>query len=353
MLSIIFQGQENLLVLLSAFIIGGIFKTHKIFIPLFSLLAEKIKSKKLALLTVSLISGILPIEGRVSVSAPILDSLVKKNDCCNGHQPREKLGILDFIATHHYYLWSPLEKSVILIMAGLGISYLQLLSYTLIPILLYLGYLIFIVFKYVDDVDLELITKSEEYKTTDNKFGPFLEVLPFFAGIILSIFFEPYCVFPIVALFYILYKYVLLKEILSYIKWDTLLWVALVIILANIAKANSSVIMNIIHLNNVTNISTLFIVGLVLISGATASFILGSSGKYAGICVALTLVLGIKYFILILMAEYVGYLLSPTHKCLAISASYFDTKPIEFYKYIIQLCLLMLLGGLISFYLIG
>ena len=145
---LLFNGQETLLVLLSAFIIGGVFKSHKLFLPVFELLLRHLKSKRLGLLMISLVSGILPIEGRVSVSAPVLDSLVLDthkpagSTCCCPKETsphthvstRSKMGILDFLATHHYYLWSPLEKSVLIVMAGLGLTYPQFLAYTALPL---------------------------------------------------------------------------------------------------------------------------------------------------------------------------------------------------------------------------
>ena len=336
------DGQENLLVLLSAFIIGGIFKSQGIFMPVFTMLSEKIKSKRLALMAVSLVSGVLPVEGRVSMSAPILDSLVQKNhsERCGSNHARGKLGILDFIATHHYYLWSPLEKSVIILMAGLSLTYMQLLSYTLVPVAVYLIFLAFIVFKYIDEKDI--VIQKLEHKEYNWKH--ILNVVPFFAGLGLSIFLPPYYVFPVVAGYYyvITTDEISMTELFSFIKWNTLFFVAIVIVVANLVKSNSDLIHEIIKNPNQIDFLTM---SVLIAWGALASLALGSSGKYVGICVTLTLILGMKYFPIIFMVEYCAYLLSPTHKCLVISASYFDTKIIEFYKYIAILVILMMSSG--------
>lgn len=349
---ILLENQEALAVLFSAFIIGGIIKSQGIFLPVFTILSEKVKSKRLALFLISLISGILPVEGRVSVSAPILDSLVHKehSDGCSHSPARGKIGILDFVATHHYYLWSPLEKSVIIIMAGLGLTYIEVLSYTTFPVIVYLLFLSFIVFKYIDEKDIVLTkTPAREWSVKE-----LTGIFPFVLGLGLSIFYPPYYVFPIVAIYYyvVTAESIPLSELFSFIKWKTLIFVAFVIILSNVFKANSDLIIKTLKFYNLTKdgVPALHTVALAIMGGAIASFLLGSSGKYAGICVALTLVLGIKYFPLIFMVEYCAYLLSPTHKCLAISASYFNTRMSDFYKLIGGLVALMFVSGLAVYF---
>lgn len=341
MFNILFSGQESLLVLLSAFIIGGIFKTRGVFLPVFTMLTVRVKSRRISLLLISLISGVLPVEGRVSVSAPILDSVIAHNNHCGHDHSRGKIGVLDFIATHHYYLWSPLEKSIIMIMAGLSMSYAQVLSYTAIPLAMYLIFLIGVVFFYVDEDDTEL-----EPNTSTQSWVALAKVVPFLAGLVLSIFYPPYIVFPIITVFYILTNAVSFKELWTYIRWDSLAVVAFVIVAANLVKSNSAMILHAFTATAFAGPPTLSAVILAVIGGGIASFIMGSSSKYAGICVALTLVFGIQYFPLILMVEYAGYLLSPTHKCLAISASYFNTKLTEFYKYVGCLAILMVVIGI-------
>ena len=343
MFSIVLNGQEALLVLISAFIIGGVFKTHGLFVPVFTMITSKVRSKRLGLLGISFISGILPVEGRVSISAPILDSLVhsKKDLCCSSHV-RGKMGVLDYIATHHYYLWSPLEKTTIILMAGLSLTYSQLLAYTIWPLLAYLGYLVFVIFSYVKEEDIELVKVQKPWTVME-----VMQVIPFFIGLVFSIFFQPYYIFPLVALFYIVMNRISVEEAFSFIKWDTVLLVAFVIVLANFLKSNTDVVTAFFKSAN-TDFTTIGSILLALIGGFAASFTLGSSSKYAGICVAITLVLGMEYFPIILMIEYAGYLLSPMHKCTAISASYFKTRVSDFYRYVGGLATLMLFVGLVQ-----
>lgn len=343
MYNILFNGQQTLLVLLSAFVIGGVFKRYGLFIPVFTMLSNKVKSKRIGLLCISIVSGMLPVEGRVSVSAPILDSLVRapKDSCCAG-EARGKMGVVDYIATHHYYLWSPLEKSVILLMAGLGLTYAQLLSYTALPLLAYLLFMLFIVFNYVKEEDIELVKNQRKYTVLE-----VLQIVPFFAGLIISIFISPWMVFPFVAMYYVATNRVSAREVFSFIKWDTLILVAAIIVLANSIKLYSDDIMSFLKLHTPNGTPSLTTVTVAVLGGGLASLLLGSSSKYAGICVSLTLLLGIEYFPIIFMTEYAAYLLSPVHKCAAISASYFNTRAKDFYKYVGCLSLLMVASGLL------
>jgi|TARA_B100000482_G_scaffold190263_1_gene173134 hypothetical protein len=76
----------------------------------------------------------------------------------------------------------------------------------------------------------------------------------------------------------------------------------------------------------------------VSIVGAVAAWIMGSSGKYAGMTSALVLIFGPKYLVWFLATEYSGYLLSPAHKCLMIGQQYFGTPIRKYYKVLGGLC---------------
>ena len=93
----------------------------------------------------SIFGGVLPIPGRVALSAPLLDAIAPPDK-----KKRSAFGIIDYLSTHHYYWWSPLEKTIILPMAALGITYGQMLSYTFIPLVICLTYTWWYIFSKVD-----------------------------------------------------------------------------------------------------------------------------------------------------------------------------------------------------------
>jgi hypothetical protein len=74
---------------------------------------------------------------------------------------------------------------------------------------------------------------------------------------------------------------------------------------------------------------------IVSVLGFVASFLLGSSAKYAGIVSLLTSVFGMQYFVLFFTLEYSAYLISPSHKCLPIGQKYFHTGFLTYLKALI------------------
>ena len=93
----------------------------------------------------SLLGGVLPIPGRVALSAPLLDAIAPPDK-----RKRSEFGIIDYLSTHHYYWWSPLEKTIILPMAALGITYGEMLHHTFPFLLICLGYTWWYIFTKVD-----------------------------------------------------------------------------------------------------------------------------------------------------------------------------------------------------------
>ena len=326
--------------LLCVMVISGIIKEKNLFIPLYNSVLEKIKSKKLIVFLVSCIGGVLPIPGRVVVSAGILDIVVDKTKT----KQRSKFGLVDFLSTHHYYWWSPLEKTVIIPMAALGLTYLQFMKYAWLPLLislLFAFYYIFVVLK-EDDVHINKLDQP-------NTKSIWLSVLPIMISVAVMCFgVAPYYIFPITLFYYMLYcKEFNLKKLNNYINWKLILLTSGIIFVSEmVALKNSQLIEILKTLTETLNIHS--IIGFVVISiiSFTITFILGSSSKYAGIVSILTSLFGLKYLTYFLCLEFFAYLLSPTHKCVLISSTYFNTPLKDYYKVLSIWGLTLLIFGL-------
>jgi hypothetical protein len=332
-MEVLIKGQEFLVYLILIMFVTGILKERGFLMDVFSLLEQKVKSKKLVVFLVSLFGGILPVPGRVAVSASILNGIapvdVKK---------REKFGIIDYLATHHYYLWSPLEKTVIIPMAVLGLTYLQFMVY-IWPLLLisivYIGYYIFTLKN--EDIDIKINNDSFNWKNIGYVAFPFL-------GTILISCFTPYyfLAFTIFTLYLVIYSDSW-KKLLSYVKWDIIWIVGLVIIAGNVIGLYSNDIESFIK-----TYATLDHILLVSVLAFLASFLLGSSAKYASIVSLLTLTFGMKFFVLFFALEYSAYLISPTHKCLPIGQKYFNTSFLTYLKALIIWIVIMISYGIFT-----
>jgi hypothetical protein len=301
--------QQYVLLLALVMAISFIAKKTQVFLPFYSWIARTVKSKRAVVALISAVSGVLPISGRVAVSAGALDTIAPTDV-----KKRKNFGIIDYLSTHHFYFWSPLEATVIVPMAVLGLSYWELMS-KLWPLLATsIIIILFYIFKILKEDDIEIVIpdkknrkkeKEEWQKQADIKADR--------------------------------------RQLVDYAK--TLIFTSLVIILGNIVKANFDTIEGWVKSANESNL-----IVLVAVVGFLASFALGSSGKFAGFVGLSTSVFGPATLPLFFAVDYAGYMLSPTHKCLVVGKSYFKTPLKDYYKAIFTLVgPLVLVGTLLYF----
>jgi hypothetical protein len=324
---------QYLWMLFFVMIIAGIVKEHNLFTPIYSYIKESFKSNRLVLFLTSAAGGVLPIEGRVTVSAGVLDTMAHSK--C-----RHKMGVVDYLSTHHYYLWSPLEKTVIIPMAALGMSYwawLWMISPLIFVTLSFITYHIVWRMK-EDDIRIDAIP----FKMS----SVIRNVLPFFVAILTYVYLggQQY-IFPIFGSLALYYAFLTrtwnLKKLLSYVRWGVLAVAAIVILLGYFSKGYESMLAAFVRALEV-NAGTFTGMALITAVGFLASFIMGSSGKFIAMATVMTLAFGTKYFLWFFAVEYAGYLLSPAHKCVMIGNRYFGTPLWSYYKTIGAWCTLLL-----------
>lgn len=331
----ILENEVYLFGLAAASIIGGIIKRENYFVPLYYWINTKLKNKKASLAVVSTISGIFPIEGRCTVSAPIMDSL-----CRTEH--RRKLGVLDYIATHHYYLWSPLEPSVLIFMSVLGISWGTFMQATIIPLAVYLLFLVGVLWLYIDGDDVATPNQTESCDT----FGAIITSIILLCGLGMMltnpIAYPFYYTFPVIAVLLTLMSGTSFASSASFIQWKLIMSIGFIIGLGTYAKTHNGEF--VLYLSNGE-----FDVPLLLAIGTIMAVILGSSSKYAGIGAVIVGMTNITLLPIVVVCEFAGYLVSPTHKCLSISNMYFGTK-IAHMVGILGLLILLLVGAAVGTY---
>jgi hypothetical protein len=230
-------------------------------------------------------------------------------------------------------------------MSALGISWLTFMQATIIPLLVYLGFFIALLIFYVNDEDIKF---HEDNIPKDTRITS-LPLILIIASVLLMIYdpktFAFWHTFPFVAWFLWLTSSVSCKDVLKFIKWPVVLMVGIIIALGTIAKSFNGEILQLVENSGFTVVGLLF-------AGATGAFFLGSSSKYAGLGAAMISVTSVTYLPLVVMAEFVGYLLSPIHKCLGISKMYFNTPIITFYKFLIPLSIAILSAGGVTYILL-
>lgn len=307
--SLLLDNQQYLLLLASVMALSFAAKKSQVFMPFYAWIATTVKSKRAVVALISLFSGVLPISGRVAVSAGALDTIAPED-----HKKRKNYGIIDYLSTHHFYFWSPLEATVLLPMAALSISYWELMG-RVWPLLATAAVVIlFYIFKVLKEEDIEINIPGKPLKKKDK------ELWQIEADAKRD-----------------------RKQLLDYAR--VLLFTAIVIIVSNVIKANIETINA--WLEDAHRHNLLF---LVAAAGFLASFALGSSSKFAGFVVISVGVFGIETLPLFFAVDYAGYMLSPAHKCLIVGKSYFRTPIRDYYRAIAALVIPIVLMGITLYY---
>ena len=324
-------------------ITAGLAKEYQLFAPAFAYVRNTFRSNKFVVVLLSAIGGILPIEGRVTVSAGLLDSVAPKDG-----KGREKLGIVDYLSTHHYYLWSPIEKTVILPIAAFGLSYGAWLGLIAPLLIASLGFIAWYIWSQVHDEEITITPGNFKLSAV------LRNIIPMFIAIGVYIWGggeeHVFAIFGLLTLYYVIitqqWDY---KKLLGYIRWDVLIMVGTVIILGNYFKSYNSAFLETIKS---VGLDPHTLVGMVMISaiGFVTSFLMGSSGKFVAIAVLMAQVFGVEYFLWFFAIDFTGYLLSPTHKCVMVGHKYFNTPLSTYYKVLGTWgAILLLVSGLITF----
>jgi hypothetical protein len=304
-------------------ITAGLAKEHQLFAPAFAYVRNTFRSNKFVVVLLSAIGGILPIEGRVTVSAGLLDTVAPKDG-----PGRQKLGIVDYLATHHYYLWSPIEKTVILPIAAFGLSYTAWLGLIAPLLVVSLAFITWYIWYQVHEDQIAIAPGNFKLSAV------LRNVIPMFIAIGFYIYNSEWMIgcFGFLTLYYMLITQEWnFKKLLNYIRWDVLLVVGAVIILGNYMKSHGG---DFEALIKGSGLDPTTFVGMLMISaiGFISSFLMGSSGKFVAIAVLMAQVFGIEYFLWFFAVDFAAYLLSPTHKCVMVGHKYFDTPLTTYYK---------------------
>jgi len=324
-----------LIYLIGVMIVVGVLKEYNLFHFQF---LTKLKSKRLSVVLFSIFSGILPVPGRVTVSAGLLDTIATKDP-----EKRKYFGITDYLATHHFYFWSPLEKTVILPLAALGFTWGEWMSYFIYPLVAYLVFLFYYIYKNIPEEAIEFNFK-EEFNLKEFS----LYTLPVFIAIGLVIFYNPVIVFGLLGLYYAGYMFNQLRDIKitidrlnSFINWKL---VGILAIVLALSVTGSHFVEG--HEGFIEQYKgALIIIIASLIFGAT--LITGEEDVYAALVAAIIPALGPNYLLFLWFAGYFAYSISPFHDCIWIGTGYFGTPIKWYYKVISKLLgVLTLIVGL-------
>ena len=322
-MSLLLTILEPLWILCIVMTIAGIFKERGTLGGVYSLVKSTVKSKRGMVTLISFVFGVVPITSRISFACSMLDALQDKA------KNNQKMGTIAYLASHHYYLWSPIEKSVVIVCGILGISYLQFMQVMWIPALIAIVFSVVYIFTSVteDEISLKEIPSIEK--------GSIFDILGLAIAIALAAVYSPIVV-------YSLY----IAMLISIHNRFSFKWIDLSVL----AYAGGATLLGVL-IGQQTSWLTEFIKSFLDSQGIVAicilaygvSLLLGSSAKFAAIAGLLTKLFGLKYLPVFYLVEYAGYLISPSHKCVAIGKVYFKTPAGMYFLPIILLSIILII----------
>jgi len=273
---------------------------------------------------IMVLSGILPIPGRIVLCKSLLDTTCKSN--CNN------MNLAAYLSTHHFYLWSPVEKSVLILIAGLGISYVQFIHLMIAPIVVYLC----IVAWFVRGVEYEVNTDT--FKMSSMRDIVLLTVI-----LVVSCVYTGFIHMLLVYLMHLMRKYRYSVVNFKDIDFKTVMIVSFIILVSSLVREYEVMLHDVVLSYNSLS--------MVCVLSFVASFILGSSSKFAGVCLLTTSIFGLEYMCLFYTIDFCGYMLSPFHKCGAIARSGSLQPTGRFHTGVFSMCVLMILcSGIYTWY---
>lgn len=279
---------------------------------------------------VSSLCGVLPVPGRMMVTSSCLSCMLTETN--------NRTGSVAYLSSHHYYLWSPLEKTVIIPIAVLGITYIEYMKYMWVPLGILMLYT-YILTRYVPNIqDLDKI----KYNLSSCIDMIVLVCCLILTGLRDSIQISNLSI-PVLVLTstgYLSYLCIKYSEGLS-IKYPIrdALWIGFFIICGVYIKSHAEFFKEIVSSQSLV---------CSLVASFIISFLMGSSSKFVGLCVITTSVFGMQYFVLFFLVDFAGYILSPIHKCLPIVIAHFKAPVLSMYRDLVIICVILILYGVFS-----
>lgn len=300
-----------------------------------------LNNKKLSIVSMPLIIGMLPSLGGAYLSAPMVDSATR-----NLNISKEEKAFINYWYRHPWELILPLYPGIILASAICGVSLRKLILLNL-PIALILFITGFI-------LSMHNLKNDKKFDKTKNHMKNLFSFTPILLVLLTVIIFkiELYIALIINILIVCLYHKKNLREILSIIRYgftsDVFILVAGVIIFKEMLQISGAVdgIAKTITQSGIPYL--VIFITLPLFIGLITGISVGFVGSTFPLLLHLKETLAYEISIAF-VSGYVGVLISPLHLCLILTREYFKADMLGIYKKIIPGCVILFFTALIEF----
>ncbi|MEN2994670.1 MAG: DUF401 family protein [Thermodesulfovibrio sp.] len=300
-----------------------------------------LNSKRLSIVSMPLIIGMLPSLGGAYLSAPMVDSATR-----NLNISKEEKAFINYWYRHPWELILPLYPGVVLASAISGVSLRELILLNLPVALIF----------FITGFFLSMRNLKEEKKLskTTNFTKDLFSFIPIFFVLLPVIFFkvELYIALIVNILIVCIYYKKSFKETLSIIKYgftlDVFILVAGTIIFKEMLQISGAV-EGIAKAITESGIPYLVIfITLPLLIGVITGLSVGFVGSTFPLLLHLKEIKEYEISIAF-VSGYVGVLISPLHLCLILTREYFKADMLGIYKKIIPACIILFFIALIEF----
>ncbi len=281
------------------------------------------KNGKLSLVFTSLFLGMMPVKGRTILSAPIIAQIAQKNNLNS-----RAAAMVDYLATHIYYLMFPLSASLLFVIATMKLDYFKFVFY-LLPGILFLAAMVWY-YASKANISSSFIIQT---KSTFSKAATFtlpIIVLLVFLGLS-ELYKIQYSILIGTALFITL-SLALLKPDKDQIKTAFksidahLIFILALILLLSAFTSNSPLIKN----SLAAIASSAYSIPVLILIGYMTGLTTGSSSTMVSLIfpILAPILAGSPYAYqiagIVYASEYAGYIASPAHPCCHYAASFFN-----------------------------
>lgn len=299
-----------------------------------------LNNKKLSIISMPFIIGMLPSLGGAYLSAPMVDSATK-----NINMPKEEKAFINYWYRHPWELILPLYPGIVLASAVSGVSLRKLILLNL-PV----AVVLFIVGLFLSMRGV----KNEKKINKTTSFKGLISFVPIVLVLLPVIVFKVDLYIALITnlLIVCIYNKKSIKETLSIIKYgftaDVFILVAGVIIFKEMLQASKAVdgIATAITQSGIPYL--IVFITLPLFIGFITGLNIGFVGSTFPLLIHLKETLPYEISIAF-VSGYVGVLLSPLHLCLILTREYFKADITGFYRRIILGCIVIFFTALIEF----
>lgn len=338
------NNASFLIMVVSTMVISGIYKHQQILGALYGIVLRYVTNRKLLVLLLA--ASFQPVPSRTMLTTALVEGMASKD------ANRERLAVFSYMSTNHYYLWSPLEPSVIINMAALGLSYWQFLHYMMWPLVAYALVLTAYAIFFVDSDDFVQVPGRVATMSQSHRVDFFLLLLAIGLTVTQTLPDIKIDQLKINAMVwaaavyasYLVLKYLPTREQLrSYINFK-LVWIGLCVIVgAWVLGIYTKPILD--FMNGLLLNQSLYVAASI---GFLIAVILGASARFAATAVLLTKLCGMQYFTVFYIMELSGFIISPARHTFVLVQQYFKAKKLPYLLHILAFCIMMQAAAFIT-----